>query len=356
VESELQQKLAETADKIRESVSKNDEGLKQKMDEAAQSSPPPTQKQQADALATLEDQARKQAEALQPQQEEAESDLIPVIKDMALINAMINDFNAIKYLHETQSTIAAQTKAYENRAQPTDEDKLALKQLAGSEKAIQWALDKVVDNLRDHADAADKVFPKAAEGARDLAKQIDEQKISDHAGRAANTMLAANGSESSARAEGVREELEKLFAEACEPGQGKMKSELDQYLKLKKGLNGKNTFGQMSQSRKFGLSKGQGQGPGQGQGNEGGLDGYATSNSGNFGVFGNETLGGDPKDSGQGRNGLASNAGPGNKVDVNKTDALVPPGTSRESGSVKSESALEEYRGIIEAYFNSITK
>ncbi len=357
VESELQQKLAETAGKIRESVGKNDEALQKKMEEAAQSSPPPSQKQQADALATLEDQSRKQAEALQPQQEEAESDILPIIKDMALINAMINDFNAIKYLHETQSTIAAQAKAYENRAVPTDEDKLALKQLAASEKAIQWALDKVVDNLRDHADAAEKSFPKAAEGARDLASQIDEQKISDHAGRAANTMLTANGAESSARAEGVREELEKLFAEACEPGQGKMKSELDQYLKLQRGLNSSNTFGQMSQSRKFGLGKGQGQsGQGQGQGGDGGLDGYATSNGGNFGVFGNETLGGDPKNSGQGKNGLANNAGPGNKVDVNKTDTLVPPGASRESGSVKSESALEEYRGVIEAYFNSITK
>jgi hypothetical protein len=355
VESELQNKLAETAGKIRESVGKNDEALRKKMEEAAQSSPP-SQKQQADALATLEDESRKQVDALQPQQEETESDIIPIIKDMALINALINDFNAIKYLYDTQSTIAAQVKAYENRVEPTDEDKLALKQLAASEKAIQWALDKVVDNLRDHADAAEKAFPKAAEGARDLANQIDEQKISDHAGRAAITMLTANGAESSARAEGVREELEKLFAEAGEPGEAKLKSELDQYLKLHRGLNGSNTFGQMSQSRKFGLGRGQGQAQGQGQGNEGGLDGYATSSGGNFGVFGNETLGGDPKEFGQGKNGLASNAGPGSKVEVNKTDAVVPPGTSRESGSVKGESALEEYRGVIEAYFNSITK
>lgn len=357
IESDIQEKLADMAGKIRESVGENDEELKKKLEEAAQSAPPPSQKQQADALATLEDKSRKQAEALQPQQEQAESDIIPVLKNMALINVMINDFNAIKYLYETQSTIAAQTKAYENRLEPTDEDKLALKQLAASEKAIQWALDKVVDNLRDHADAAEKEFPKAAEGSRDLAKMIDEQKLSDHAGRAAATMLAGNGAESSARAEGLRLELEKLFAEACEPGQGKMKSELDQYLKLKKGMKG-NSFGQMSQSRKFGLNKGQGKGQsqGQGEGDHGGLDGYATSNSGNFGVFGNETLGGDPKESGQGKNGLASNSGPGSKVDVNKSDALVPPGTSRESGSVKSESALEEYRGIIEAYFNSITK
>lgn len=358
VETELQEKLAETAGKIRESVGKNDEALKQKMEEAAQSGAPLSPKQLTDALATLEDKSRKQAAELQPQQEEAESDIIPVLKEVALMNVMINDFNAIKYLYETQSTIAAQVKPYEDRLELTDEDKLALKQLAGSEKAVQWALDKVVDNLRDHADAAEKEFPQAAQGSRDLANEIDEKKLSDHAGRAAATMLAGNAAESSARAEGLREELEKLFAEACEPGEGRMKSELDKYLKLKKGLKGSNTFGQMSQSRKFGLGKrpGQGQAQGQGQGNGEGLDGYATSQSGNFDVLGNETLGGDPKSSGQGKNGAAGSAGAGNKVDVAKSDTLVPPGTSRESGSVKSESALEEYRGVIEAYFNSITK
>jgi hypothetical protein len=134
-----------------------------------------------------------------------------------------------------------------------------------------------------------------------------------------------------------------------------MQSELDKYLKLKKGLNAGNTFQQMSRSRKFGLGMGGQNGSGQGSG--GGLDGYATSAGGNFGVFGNETFGGDPNSGGKGTPNQGPVAGAGNKMGIDPTDTIAgDPAVNRLSRETRSESPMDEYRGVIDAYFNSITK
>ncbi len=350
LESELQKALAEKAAQMKESVAKNDEALQKALQQAAQA---PSPQQLHDALARLEAEAKRQADELQPEQEQAAAQTMPPLKDAALMNALVNDFNAVKYLHETQSTVASEAKAYET-ATPREEDKLALRQLASTEKAIEWALSKLVENLREHADAAEKVFPKAAAGARDLAEAVEEQKLSPLAGRSANTMLTGDGPESSALAERLHQELAALFAES-QPGNSACKSEFDQYLKLQRGLHAGNSFEQMSKSRKFGLGQGQSQGSGQGTG--GGLDGYATSDGGSFGVFGNETLGGDPKASGHGQSSGPPSAVAGAKVGVDATTSVAgADAVNRASRDPHSEAPMDEYRGVVEAYFNSITK
>ena len=358
VETDLQNELSQKAQAIRSSIDQNNQALKQDADKLA-SAPASgnTTPSQLEALASLQDQAQQQLEKLSPVQKKAEEETLQPLKDAALMNAIINDFNAVKFLYDTQTGAASEAKAYENREATSDDDKLALRQMAGTEREVQLALAKVVENLRKHASAAEATFPKAAQSARDLADAIENPNLPSIAGMAANTMLSGDGPQSYATAERLHQELAKLF-EDVQAGGSACKGEMDKYLKLMHQLNAGNTFKQMQQGRKFGFGFGNGKGEqGQGEGDDGGEDGYATSTGQNFGVFGNETLGGDQNAAGNGgRNSMAGSPA-GNKIELDKGGNI--PGVNsvnRPSAESQSEAPIDEYRDVIDAYFNSVTK
>jgi len=354
LESELQHNLTEKASTIRDSLKENDGALKANLENLAKNSEA-SLPEQLNALASLGEESQKQIDALAPAQQQAAEEILPPIRDAALMNALLNDFNAIKYLHEVQSNVADEAKAFGNRPNMSDEDKLALRQLAGTEKKIEQALDKVVANLRNHAEAASETFPKASESARDLAAKIEGQRLSHIADQTARTMLASKGADSWHLAERLRQELSELFETDDSADGGSMCKEFDKYLKLTRRMNSGNTFAQMARSRKFGMGKGMGANPG----NEGsfgeGIDGYSTSSMPNFSLFGGETLGGDDTASGDGQFGRDGASATARKADLDKADTLPAPETAnRQTDETRSELPIDEYRGVIDAYFDSI--
>src|SRR6185503_12331357 len=124
-----------------------------------------------------------------------------------------------------------QAQAYQRAGELSREDQLALKELAATEKQIGDMLETLSQKLRTDAQAADKLFPKAAASGRQLAQQIDALRMPPLAREATRQMLDGNGESSFRTADRLRGEMEKLFAQ-CQEGQCPSGNELDQYLQL----------------------------------------------------------------------------------------------------------------------------
>ena len=313
----------------------------------------PTSEQRLQALAGLQEQSDKQLAQLDHAPKDAGDKILPPLQDAAKMNAIINDMNHVKMLYEVQQAAAEQTRAL-NHPNLTETDRLALKQLAGTEKEMEQALQQVVSDLRTHAKDEREIFPKAAESARDLALAMDSAGLGQLASSAAYTMLAGGGPASYQSAEKLRQEMVKLFINGEPPGGGSMCQEMDKYLQLKHNITPRNTFQQMAKGRKFGFGSG---GTGSGTQGQGGLDGYAASAGENFGMLGGETFSGDPQHSGTGGHGPVAATGPGQKATMDAAD--VRNGvqtTNRATGSVSTENPVEGYHDVIDAYFNTITK
>jgi hypothetical protein len=111
----------------------------------------------------------------------------------------------------------------------------------------------------------------------------------------------------------------------------------------------------MRQGKKFGF--GFGHSMGSGEGDDGGDDGYATSTGQNFGVFGNETLGGNPNAAGSGGHSALAGSSSADKIQLDKGgDVSGVNSINRPSADSQSEAPIDEYRNVIDAYFNSVTK
>ena len=171
-------------------------------------------------------------------------------------------------------------------------------------------------------------------------------------------MLAANGERSFRLADRLRAEMEKLFSD-CQGGDCPSGNELDNYLKLQRGLNPRQNFAQMARSRKFSHAGGESPSLGTGRG-QGGSSGYAVQDGTPTTVLGNEPAPahGDQasRQSSRFGQGTGRQAGHGGEGEVDKPDTLkgLNP-VNRQSGAVASEVPLEEYHDFVEHYFKAIT-
>jgi hypothetical protein len=282
VEKDLQEELREQAQSIHQSTKTNDAASR---DVAQRSSPPGGRQLSPEMLQDFKKASDAQVAQLGGVHEQNEKQVEQRLDDMTQMQELINDFNAFEALYRTQQELAEHAKPYGHSGQLTREDQLALKDLAATEKKVSDALDQLRDQLKTDADAAEKLFPKAAQSGRDLADKIKDNRLQPLADQAAGHMLAGNGEQSYGTAERLRGEMEKMFGQ-CQSGNCPSSNELDTYLKLQ-NMNPGNTFGQMSRSRKFGIGKGQSKGD-QGEG-EAGKSGYAMRDGSNLKVLGNET-------------------------------------------------------------------
>ena len=353
VEKDLQKSLREEAEKIRQSASTNNAAAS---DIAQRSSPPDGARQLSpDMLSEFKQQSDDQVKRLGGVQEETQKQVAQTLEDMSLIQELMKDFNVFEALYRTQQELAAQAQAYNREGELSREDQLALKELAATEKEVDDALKLLGRKLRDDADAAEDLFPKAAQSGRDLADKMEELRLQPLAQQATGQMLAGNGERSFRLADRLRSEMEKLFTD-CESGNGAACNSLDNYLQLLRMNPGKN-FAQMSRSRKFGM--GFGPLPGMGPGAAGG-SGYAVMDGSKLAVMGNEFMpsrgsatGKQPSRLGKGAGTLAG--GPGG-LETDKPDSLkgLNP-VNRQSGAVASETVIEEYNDVVESYFKAIT-
>jgi hypothetical protein len=361
VERELQEELREQAKTIRDSVNMNDADTKKI---AQRSAPESGQRQMSpDMFGDFKQAADEQVKRLGGAEEQAEKKIAETLQDLSAMQELIKDFNQFQSLYQAQQAIAEQCKAYDRAGQLSREDQLALKNMAALEKQVGDILGQLAEKLRTDAKTAEKNFPKAAQSAQDLAEQIEEAQLKSLAKKATDKMLSGKGDDSFQSAERLRSEMEKMFSQ-CQAQGGAQQGELDQYLRLRRGMDPGKTWAQMMRSRNFSRpgSKQRGQGM-QGQEGDGqqGDSGFSFSTQVPLGVLGNESMinRDTTTDRHSDKNGMAKNKPqkefPDPAVDKTETMKGLNP-VNRQSGAVQSESIIEEYNDVVDKYFKAITK
>lgn len=352
-EAEMQRELAQQAEAIRDSVEANGKDTQRV---ARQSSPPAGSRQiSPQMLQDFKQASDDQLKRLGAAEQETQKEVMDTLQDLSQLHELMKDFNRFEELHRLQQSLVEQTRAYNRPGPLSREDQLALKNLADTERQVGGALDELKSKLGDDAKAAGPKFPKAAQGAADLAEQMEKLRLVPLAGQATDSMLAGQGEKSLQLAERLSNEMASLFSE-CQSQGSQMGQEMDTYLRLQKGMNPGNSLEQMRQCRKFGLGKGFGFGVGPA--GLGGNSGYLM-NQPSFDVFGNENLsskGKQDKPSAHGLNQGGAAAEPPDKP-FDRPDALKGfKAITRESGVVTPESLIEEYRDLVDQYFKTIAK
>jgi hypothetical protein len=360
VEKELQKTLQEQAARIRQSTDTNNAAAR---DLAQQSSPPGSPRQLKPGM--LDDFKREsdaQVARLGGVEKEAQKQLAETLQDMSKMQELQKDFAQFEALYETQQELARLAEAYNRPGELSREDQLALKELAATQREVGALLKLLTEKLQDDAEAAEKLFPKAAQSGRDLAGKISEMRLAPLADQATDRMLAGNGQQSFQTADRIRSEMEKLFGQ-CKGGNCPGSDELDSYLKLNRGMNPKNNFAQMARSRKFGRANSPGssqaQGSAQGEGTSG-SSGYAVRASSSLNVMGNEMRASRSSATARQSNPLGAGAGTPtttlSRNDPDKSDTMknLNP-VNRQTGNVTTEAGLDEYQDVVESYFKAIT-
>ncbi|MDB6125956.1 MAG: hypothetical protein JWQ71_4949 [Pedosphaera sp.] len=354
VEVEFQKVLKQKAQDIRDSVSANS---KSAQDIAQRSSPPSGQRQMSpEMLSDFKKASDEQLAKLGAVEEQTEKEVVKTIQDMSQMQEILKDFNRFGDLYQQQQALTEQTRAYNRSGTLSREDQLALKSLAANEKEVAEQLNELEDKLREDSKNAEKKFPKASKSAKDLANKMENARMNPLAQQATDMMLAAKGENSFQLSDRLRAEMEKLYGE-CKAQGGQQGEEMDNYMKLTKGMNPGKSFSQMMQSHKFGNGKGPGQAQGMGKGSSG-TSGYAVMEGPSMGVLGNESFvsKGEAKSGGNGKGQEKPKPGSEN-VAFDKPDVMkgVKP-VNRKSEAVTSESTVEEYSDIVDQYFKAITK
>ncbi|MCU0749012.1 MAG: hypothetical protein MUF13_05625 [Akkermansiaceae bacterium] len=348
-EKELEEKLKQQAQAIRESVKENREQAEQ----AAEKGPPPPEAPSPEMMEEMEKAATAQRERLQGGSDKAEQEIREPLEDLAQLHELMKDFNRFKDLAEEQRELAEQSKAYENKAQLNAEDRLALRDMGARQRDLAQKLDQLEEKLRHDAEAAKEKFPEAATSAEQLADQMDSAGMSGLARKAAQSMLDAKGGDSHAQAKNLQEEMDRLFEEAAQPGQQGLAQGLDRALRLQRGMNPGDSMRQMQLSRNFRPLPSEGQ-------SGAGMGGFMASSAmdANPMMMGGESL----MDgaiagaiSGRGDEGGSGQAGaPTAKIDT-PDEAKVDAQSARRTTTPGSSTLLMEYEKVADAYFRRLT-
>ncbi|MEO7319719.1 MAG: hypothetical protein ABIZ56_12075, partial [Chthoniobacteraceae bacterium] len=356
IEKELGDTLKKQAEQIRESTKSNDDAAK----DITQRSAPPNAPRQVDSpmMDDFQKASDEQLAKLGAAEKKAQEDVVQPLEDMALLNEILKDINRFKELDAAQKQVAEQAKAYDKKGPLSREDQLALKNLAAMEKRIGEGIEEVQKRLDEDGKAAIEKFPKAGQSARNLSQKMEDLRLSSHASGAMDAMLAGRGQQGAQLAQKLSDEMAKMFSE-CNGNCPNMSNELDQYMKIQRGMKSGNNFKQMMQSRKFGSGAKPGFGMGQGETGPDGTGGYAMEAAPEAPVLGNESRPNDSRSKRAGEKGMNRQAPEMNKsgAAVDESDVLQETkSVTRDSEAAQGESSFEQYHDLVERYFKSITK
>jgi len=332
-EKDLQNQLKEMAQKIQKSVAQNKEDLKSGKKEAAQ----------------------EHAERLDQNNKSGKKNIQEPLEDLATLHELIKDFNEFQALHEQQQELKEQTKRFNENKELDLQDRMSLQQLAPQQREIASALENLKEKLKHHATLAEDKFPKAAQSARDLAQGIERGSFPRLGRQSSQSMVSAEGKKSHDRATHLEEEMAKLISQ-CQGGCAQCQGEgLDRYLQVP-GRNPGDSFNQMMQSLNFTPFGGQG-GSGSGMSGSmatGGRPGRSPA------LMGGESMMPGPI---AGRmlpgRGIGSGRGQGSApiAKVDRTNNLEnSTHSTRETSTPESQSILNQYQNITDAYFRALTQ
>lgn len=346
-EKELQEKLREQSEAIRESAKQQQE----ETEAALEAGPAPPETPNAEMMEGMEQAAREQRERLQGEQEQAGEEVVEALQDLALLHELMKDFNRFEQLAREQQELAEQSKAYQDKPALNAEDRLALRDLGARQRDMAGKLEQLARKLLHDADAAEEKFPEAASSARQLAQQMDAAAMPGLARDAAKNMLEARGADAHAQAQKLHEEMQRLFEEAAQPGQQGLAEGLDRALRLQRGMNPGDSLRQMMLSQNFRPL------PGEGGAGQGGFMSSAAMDAQAMLLGGESFMNGPIADSLSGRgDGAGQGLGAGPTASIDRADrANVDLESARRTATPGATTLLMEYENLADAYFRRLT-
>ena len=346
-ENELQEKLREQAEAIRETV----EQQNQQTEAALEAGPPPPETPTAEMMQDLELAAREQRENLQGEQEQGGQEVVEALQDLAQLHELIKDFNRFEQLAREQQELAEQSKAYQDKPSLNAEDRLALRDLGARQRDMAANLEQLARKLRHDADAAEEKFPEAASSARQLAQQMEAAGMPGLARDAAKNMLGARANDAHAQAQKLHEEMQRLFEDAAQPGQQGLAEGLDRALRLQRGMDPGDSLRQMMLSQNFRPL------PGEGGAGQGGFMSSSAMDAQAMLLGGESFMNGSIADALSGRgDGAGQGLGTGPTASIDRADrANVDLESARRTSTPGATTLLMEYENLADAYFRRLT-
>lgn len=355
IEKDYKKELAQMAERLRQASETMKTGAEQLAQAGQQGQDPSAQQQAAqNALASQQqslDQMGMNTEQFQQGIQQANQDL-------ERMDRLMGNVEEFKYLYSLQSAAERQARSFRENPSPSLDDQVRLKEIAAEQAAIREQLAELKAKFREDAKAVEKDYPKVAQDAKDIADQIEKRAIEQTMSGAEGQLNEGRGREGHEKTRSAKNEMEGMISQ-CEStgGQG---GECEQRLRISmqsKGMNLGNTMEQMGQRFGQGSTMGQGSGQAKGQRNS---QGGSTGASQKYGVFGDDEMGRKPtEESSLGRKDAQADHGQavepdplsGNieELDASKNEDL-------ELGSAGDERFIEEYKPLIEAYFEGLAK
>lgn len=348
IEKEYKQSLQQMADRLERARELMGESG-QKMDQAGEATAGP-------------ESARHMADAAQRQQQALEQlgrNLQQFNEQIAQANEaleraykLMQDVETFKAIYQAQSALERQARSYMEVDSPTLDERVRMKELSEAQGELRDALLDMRDAFMEHAAEIEAELQEAADDARAIAEELDARRVAALMGQAQTEWSGGDGAQGHAKADEARSQLEDMidFAQQASgsASQGAMR------LRITMGLNPGDTMSQLGAGLRPGFTPGQMPGAsGQGAG------GMAGSNMA-FDVFGSDMQGDtiDQPGAVASRRRHHSQSAPAASEPLAGSFEELPEYSDR-SVTIEAQSGerfIEDYRGLIEAYFRRMAE
>lgn len=347
VEKEFKEDLKKLADQVSE-ASEHMKNAGSEMSGASQSRNPALTAQQLDKTAGEQQEASKRLGETAEEYKQGVKDAADQVMRTA---KLMEDVEKFKELYQRQKDVERQSRIYKDEANPGMDERVRMKELAQEQADIQQQLSRLASDMRAHAEEVKADSPRMAEQAQDIADEIGKRKIPSNMQQAGDKLGEADGPGGHKPANQAFKDMEEMieFVESQGGGSGKMSDDL----KIRMGKGGMQLGDTMKQLGN-GMKAKLGRMGNRGQGSDG-MSGGANP----FGVFGTEKFGEKTKDSKiAGSPQRTRNSATNDPQD--KASSIEELASARdEEKKIKvqgGESVMEEYRSLIEAYFQGLAE
>ena len=247
-----------------------EKGLQQKMEQMAQAVEQAQKQMQstqnAVSPASMSKSAQEAARQLQKAAGAPAQTTEKMLQALEKVAPLYDDLERLQALTAEQTHLAQQAQQLQASGKPDDPfTQSRLKSLAEQQAQNHDELNRIQQDLREHAGQAQSVAPEAAQTANQIADAIGEMSIPQKMQGAQQSLEKYDAKEGAGQAEAARQALESLLAK-LKQAEGQCKGACDKIglgLGMKPGMG--NTMAQMGKR----MGRGRGRGRGQGEGGQG---------------------------------------------------------------------------------------
>ncbi|MDZ4860234.1 MAG: hypothetical protein SGI88_14755 [Candidatus Hydrogenedentes bacterium] len=265
--------------------------------------------------------------------------------EIAKMYKLLEDVETFKAIHGAQSDLERQARSYRDVRSPSLDQHVRLKELGQAQKEIRGAIIDLKSDLAKHAAEIEVELPNVGRDARGIVDGIDGRNIPTVMEQAMGGLSKGDGQSGHEKADEAARLLDQMI-ERVEQAQGSS-SESESRLRITMGLDAGNTMAQMQNSVKPGFMP-----------SPGGMAGNGSQSAAPIDMFGPE-----------GQKGKATEESAMSRTKAN-ANARAAEGVATIAGSLEeietpqenelnvetgpAEPVVEEYRAIIDAYFERI--